>query len=599
MKTFSVLNVALGLFVSIVLSSCIHSSTKDRNIASLPRHIIIGVHGIGGNNTTWGELSNPNDPTSPVTMALALEKHLTEINPNYEHKFYNFTYHRTDEYKNTFEYAEAQLSDFIDNIFKDRPIQPDDKISFVAHSQGGLVTMIWYVDTLVSEAKNREGQYRKDVKRFAKYAKQVDSITTVGTPFWGSKLATRLSDPTHLNLPMILGMFNPDEMRDMSFNSNTIYKFRRSTIAIDKQPELKKLFKAKLVNIAGIFPKDDSKLYYKHAQNDKFTKFILDNLRKFFFDVGFGGDRYESDIAVLAPSSRLGFLYADDISDESKGKEISADSFQEADFFSDSKWILTESLHTPIKPSHNVGMVYLPKYCLDINACDHPTYRYILMSVANCEGMKNCNPAVEAEYRRVQDELNAEDNKINADLIPNLQGYEVEMILRLPGKDYDLEDPRFKKTWKDVGVLFYDRTQGGGEAGDDVWRFSQQKFYKRSIELNTDKEGRVRVSNPLVDVFIGEDIEPISKVASIQDIIFRDSGHTDIRLHLTGYIRPSKQGKANMKAYKALVEKGVDVPVVVSLPGLKKRNMVIRVKPAFSSFVEVQTEYQDEYKKQN
>jgi hypothetical protein len=604
MKTSFVLNLVLGLFLSTVLSGCIHSTSKERGIASLPRHVIIGVHGIGGSAETWGELENPKDPSSPVTMGLALEKHLREINPNYEHKFYNFTYKASKEYKNTFEYAEGRLSDFIDDIFKDREIQPEDKISFVAHSQGGLVTMIWYVDSLVTDALNQEGQYRKDLKRFAKYARQVDSITTVGTPFWGSKLATRFSDPANVNLPMVLGMFNPHEMHDMAFNSNTVYKFRRSTIALSKRPELKKLFTAKLVNIAGIFPKDQNKLYYKHVHNDKSfmtkaTRFILDTLRSFFFDVGFGGDRYESDVAVLAPSSRLGFMYADDLDDGSRA-EITGESFKEADFFDGSKWILTESLHSPISPAHNVGMAYLPKYCMDIKACDHPTYRYILNSVANCDGMKNCNTAVLNQINEDQNALNAEDNKINAGLQSKLQGYEVEMVLRLPGREYDLEDPRFKKTWKDVGVNYYDHHPNGDNPGDPAaWKFSQKKFYTRSVGLNTNKEGMLKkAANPLVDVFIGEDIEPISKIASFKDILFRDSEHTDIRLHLTGYVRPSEEGKKNMAAYNAAVEKGIDVPVVIDLPGLKKRNMVVRVKPAYSTFVEAQLDYQDEYKRQ-
>jgi len=585
MKTYTYPILFVGFVLSFFLQGCIHSATSGgRQVANVPRHVIIAVHGVGGDATTWGELGT------------VVTKHLAAINPNFQPEFYNFTYKASDKAKNTFQYGEESLSEYIEQvIFKDRPLQPHDKISFVAHSQGGLVTSIWYVDTLIAAARNQPGKYNKDLARMAPYANQVETIVTLGTPFWGSKLATRYIDPTKFDPSKTFGIFNPEEMNEMAFGSNTIYQFRRSTIALSGMKDVKDKFKAKLVNIVGVYPKDANKLYYSNIDKTTFkfkvVRTVLDIIRNKFGGaggIGFGADRYESDVAVLVPSGRLKFLYAEDL-DKTNGKSITGDSFKEADFFSGAEWILTESIHSPVVPSYNVAMAYIPKSCENLNDCVHPTYRYVLSALANCGEGRGCDSQAEQTARETLKRANAADEDINKELEVNLKGFAIEVVLRMPNESYDIEDPKFKDK---PGVRFYTRTAMSSEndANDD-WLFSQKQFFKDCVRIPQEADGRVKGANSLVEVHMGRDKEYLSKVAAWRDMKFGNSSHKDIRLHITGFIKPSKAATANeasFESYLELIKKGVDVPLEIDMPGLQKRQVMVRVRPAISTYLEMQ-----------
>ncbi len=576
----------LGAVLSFFLQGCIHSEpSAQRKVANanLPRHVIIAVHGIGGGEETWG------------SMGEVVTKHLAAINPNYQPEFYAFTYHMDAGKKltNTFEYGEELLSDFLDQkVFKDRPLQPQDKISFVAHSQGGLVTSIWYVDTLISAALKQEGLYKKDLAKMAKYADQVETIVTLGTPFWGSKIATRFTDPTKFDPSKPFNLFNPEEMNEMAFGSNTIYQFRRSTISLTGAKRIREKFKAHMVNIVGVFPKNEEKLYYKNAKNDdwfKVSKAVLRFIQDKFFKIGFGDDRYESDVAVLVPSGRMKFLYAEDLTKAGAAKEITGDSYQEADFYANNDWIVTESVHSPIFPSYNVGMAYIPKSCEELSECVHPTYRYVLSALANC-AHNQCDAQAEQATRETLKRANAEDEEINKGLDGNLKGFAVEVVLRMPSAAYDLENPKYKKK---PGVRFYTRNSLSSEndANDD-WIFSQKKFFEECVHMpEQGADGQIASRNPLVEVHLADTNEYLSRVAAWRDFKFKNSSHRDMRMHLTGFIRPSKAATATPEAYDSyleLVKKGVDVPLEIDMPGLEKRKITVRVRPAYSTFVEMQ-----------
>lgn len=573
------------ILISLFILSCNSFPTKDnRSPASVPRHIVIAVHGILGDDTTWGDLGN------------ILTTHLKAINPNYQPEFYSYHYEKTKGQENTFQYGEVGLNEFLDNVvFKDRPLAADDRISFVAHSQGGLVVSIWYVDTLVAAAKEAGGRYKSDLAKYAKYANQVETIMTLGTPFWGSKLATRYIDPMKFDPSKIINLFNPQEMNEMAFESNTIYKFRRSTIALSREPELKAKMRARIINLAGVFPTDKSKLYYKNPPNNiwyKISKKVLNFIQTNFFRIGFGDDRYESDVAVLVPSSRLKFLYAEDLQEEGE-KKISGSDFREADFFSGNEWLLTESVHSPLFPSINVGMAYIPPSCMNVETCTHPTYRYILSAVSGCEKRNDCSSDYEKMITTMR-QINRDDEQANEKLSESLKGFTAEIVLRMPDLNYDIEDPRFKNK---PGVVFYTpKSNGDIEDPYEKWLFNQKVFYKNVVKYGADKKGRVSISNPLIEVFMGEDIEYLSKFANWKDMDFAGKAHRDIRLHMTGFVRPSEEGKKNMAAYRRTVENGIDIPIEFALPGLEKRAAELRVRPGYSSYLEMQTRYQEKYR---
>jgi hypothetical protein len=576
----------LGAVLSFFLQGCIHSEpSAQRQVASanLPRHVIIAVHGIGGGKDTWG------------SMGEVVTKHLAAINPNYQPEFYTFNYHMDEKehLTNTWEYGEVLLSRFLENtVFKDRPLQPQDKISFVAHSQGGLVTSIWYVDTLLDSELKQEGLYKKDLAAMAKYADHVETIVTLGTPFWGSKIATQFTDAAKFDPSKPFNLFNPEEMNEMAFGSDTIYKFRRTTISLTGAKRIKERYKAHMVNIVGVYPQNEEKLYYKNAKNDDFfkiSKAILRLIQDKFFKIGFGDDRYESDIAVLVPSGRMKFLYAEDLGKDDAQKKITGDSYKEADFYANNDWIVTESVHSPIFPSYNVGMAYIPKSCEELSNCVHPTYRYVLSALANC-AHNQCDRQAEQATTDTLKRANAEDEEINKGLDENLKGFAVEVVLRMPNASYDLENPKFKKK---IGVQFYTRNSLPSEAYvNDEWVFSQKRFFEECVRVPVNgADGNMTNSNPLVEVHLGDSKEYLSQVARWHDFKFKKSNHLDLRLHMTGFIRPSKAAKASPEAYDSyleLIKKGVDIPLEISMPGLEKRKITVRVRPAYSTFVEMQ-----------
>lgn len=585
------------LVLCLGLMSCTHP-TWDRGPSnqiesSQPRHIIIAVHGIGGDLTTWGD------------MGAILREHLGQINPNFAYEFHSFVYPTGQGDKTTFDFGHDNLGNYIKNtVFGNgKPdIQPNDRITFVAHSQGGLVATIWYIDTLVALSQSLDNTKAKnpDLEKlvgFAKYAKNVDAIVTLGTPFWGSKLATRLSDEEKYDFSGMAGLNDPKELEEMSFGSNTIYEFRRTSMAIGRTPALKKLITARMVNIAGIFPFDRKKIYHKsnRGQDFKFyiNKLIMNVARYFSSKKGFGGERYESDFAVLAPSSRIDFLYAADTSFSKDVKPLGAKDFQWAEVFPGNfKWILTESIHTQASMKYNVGMAAIPEYCLNPETCVHPTYRHILQEVAHCD----VNPCDQVKAKELFSKLavaSEENENLGKNLQEALQGFTVDVVLRVPkmmdkdGKeiDYDLEDVRFRNS---PGMKFskYEARPNLDEIPKTS--LSKNDFFKRAVNLFQNRDQRVQGTDPLVVVYLGQDREYLSRQVSWEEISHMKKSHRDLRLTLTGSIRPSPQGQKQLEAYKELIKEGIEIPMEFKLPGLVPRKVGVKVMPGVSSFLELQ-----------
>lgn len=107
------------------------SNTGDE-LKNKPRHLIITVHGLSGDEKTWGYFGDDN----------YTKKYLEQLNSKYNVEVTNFVYPTGKDEKNgAFEFANY-LDFFIKEKFKNNPLQPSDKISFVCHSQGGLITFI-------------------------------------------------------------------------------------------------------------------------------------------------------------------------------------------------------------------------------------------------------------------------------------------------------------------------------------------------------------------------------------------------------------------------------------------------------------------------
>lgn len=155
------------------------------------RNHIFLIHGIGGSAKTFG----------------VMDKYLEKINSCY--KVTPFEYSTGDSQLSTLDFS-SSLTDFIDKKITEGEIGDSDKISFIMHSQGGIVGSLWLLRTRF---------YRPDL-----YLK-MDAFITLSTPYWGSTMAVIgrrffFTLPPEIDNP--LSPMGRMELRDMSFGSPTI-----------------------------------------------------------------------------------------------------------------------------------------------------------------------------------------------------------------------------------------------------------------------------------------------------------------------------------------------------------------------------------------
>ena len=94
-----------------------------------PRRFIFLVHGINGNKNTFGSLDK------------ILEEHGKLIQPEHEINVIPITYTTGANYLSTYEFADALGDVIVSNI--SGGLKPTDTITFVSHSQGGLISWIF------------------------------------------------------------------------------------------------------------------------------------------------------------------------------------------------------------------------------------------------------------------------------------------------------------------------------------------------------------------------------------------------------------------------------------------------------------------------
>ncbi len=153
-------------------------------------HIFI-IHGIGGTEKTFG----------------VMDEYLEKINPCYVATYFNYA--TGDSSQSTYNFSDS-LDDFIQKNLVRNAFGPDDKISFIMHSQGGLVGSLWLINARV---------FHPEI-----YAK-VDSFITLSTPFYGSKIA-KFGKQFFFSLPDVDNPVAPMgriELQEMSYGSLTIH----------------------------------------------------------------------------------------------------------------------------------------------------------------------------------------------------------------------------------------------------------------------------------------------------------------------------------------------------------------------------------------
>lgn len=556
--------LSLFLILATVIS-CTHfqSDRTPSGIGSTykPRHLVITVHGLSGNKETFGHFGE------------ATKKYLTALNSNYEVQTVNFVYATgKTETQGAYDFAMGPegLGTFIKAQFADRPLGKDDKISFVAHSQGGLVAYMWFFNTVVSQGEGYA------------YAKQVDSIITLGTPFWGSKIASILTDENNTNIIPLIKKFAPDdfkmsgrEIKDLAYGSDTVNAFRQMSIALDNNPaavaEIERL-PVRLVNIIGILPRNRNDIFSSTSKSGNMVSKMTKRIINFVYDTytrSYGGvNQVENDIAVPVPSSRWNFIYTTPKSIQQNTMVSSTEYKDFTHLVERSEYLYTESAHLPFDNEYTLSMAYVNKSCLEVATCDHPTFRYVIEYLANCKNNSACNKKAYNEIVKGMKAVNAEDHKSFKEIKNSLKTFAVQINMRLkPGQIRQFPDKYFFKKHLVEGRTH--KTERG--------EFSEYSLKGDVVNLMNKREtGKSLGSTDNAQIFIGDRNESHSL-----DILSRQATEQDpfdyIRVNVTGRIEDENREQGEL--YVA--------PLEINLPGLPKVKLNARVQPGYSTFTEL------------
>ena len=165
----------------------------------------------------------------------------------------------------------------------------------------------------------------------------------------------------------------------------SVHDVPKKAVLLDQMP-LKEFFIMRPLNIAGSSAKSSNpKLQLLHRKALEFAE-----------EYGFGDERYESDIAVAVPNSRIDMLYSQDLNfDYQKGKVLPRQAFKMTNYLDHGivPFKLTEVIHASPDAENVYDMVYIPSICKqNFSACEHPTYGLILKHLANCQDISmGCN----------------------------------------------------------------------------------------------------------------------------------------------------------------------------------------------------------------
>ncbi|MFZ3229079.1 MAG: hypothetical protein WA160_02650 [Pseudobdellovibrio sp.] len=558
--------IAFTVIVSFSCSTFFNRTPANSNAEiHKPRHVIVTVHGLSGNAETWGHFSE-------IT-----QNYLPLINPNYEVVISHFIYPTgVSEKLSTFDFANL-LNQHIESLFHDRPLQPDDKISLLAHSQGGLVSYIWFFSRILNDSLDQ------------KYMKQVDSIITLGTPFWGSKLASMLTDPANIDLVPLVNLLGSPvtrrELKDMSFGSDAIHTFRQLAIKLDTDPALQSKLNSlpiRLINIIGLLPpapKEGANPLLANnnaATASKLTKKAIHLVYKYFSNSDPDQKHIESDIAVMVPSARWNFIYAQP-QEITANKKIDPTTFHHfTNLVKNSKFITVESSHLPFDADNTLSMAYINKSCLKVEDCKHPTYRWILKHLANCENINLSNLAGTSAHKPDCDKnefekiiqkmkvVNQEQYNANLSITTALQTYSVQIEMKLKaGEIFKFPVKYFIRDPKNQDEL-------------NNWKLNEPSLLGKVINLHRDKSAKSIGSSSDKIIYVG----PRSERRGV-DIVSRESkdiaGNDIIRLNIVGYIKQT----ANQDS----LENMTSIPITISLPGLPVVDMDIAIQPGYSTYI--------------
>lgn len=232
------------------------------------RHFVFLVHGIGGNESTFHQLDK------------ALQINLNQLDPKNLSQFqvHKLIYDTKNETKRINDFVLEIDQQMAGLIVASGGLKESDKISFITHSQGGLVVLAWLL-----AAQDAGSALHAQIQ--SSFYKNVKTLTTAGTPFWGSLFANTFFNiklATNNKLSFDVGA---QQLKDMSLENSMVEyvqllaRHLKATGALDRLLE-----QIKILNIAGN---------------------AIQHL-----------GLVDGDTTVGVPSARLNYLYANSRADE-------------------------------------------------------------------------------------------------------------------------------------------------------------------------------------------------------------------------------------------------------------------------------------------
>lgn len=287
--------------------------------------------------------------------ALARESHGFDQHTDWQ--FTSFAYETGSKTKDVIDFS-IELGDFIDNKFKaNGGLFPEDKFSLIMHSQGGLIGL-----NLILNSFKNDPHYHPELKN------HLDAFITLGTPYWGAKIAIfanrMMPFLSYLKIPLS-NKFGTEELKDMELASDFSAFMREELISPNNRGVIKEI-------------KEQARFLIFSGVTERLN---------FLAPLASGKGRYEDDTAVPIPSSRLDFFYYAD--SENHHTEVSADEFKQTGMVDPDNYVVVNAFHSSPFPqkASMPGIAKLPDRCANISYldCDHPTYPLLVQHLFKIE----------------------------------------------------------------------------------------------------------------------------------------------------------------------------------------------------------------------
>ncbi|MFN3455289.1 MAG: esterase/lipase family protein [Pseudobdellovibrio sp.] len=553
----------LSIFLYIFLSFGCQSFYKDvlnrepnqdLNYNHKPRHFIFTVHGLGGDQTTFG------------SMLPALKQHIEYVNSSYEIVTDTFVYPTGRENVNV-ELFVKLFENFLSDKLNQYQFAPEDKISLITHSQGGLVATLWYLKSLYSA---------DPIQRT--YAEHVSGFVTLGTPFWGSSTAYMIKEKLPFdfirNFIYKIMKLSDIELTDLSSASKKIYNYFNEIVNANS---VNTYHDPRMLNVVGVIPDWDSPLVRELMQIHRiiFSPENQARLRKFFnYRINIG-NRWESDQVVNVPSARLGFYqYSDTLIQKIQEKipeKVTSEDFSYARFFkTDPEYLLVETTHVTPIAERNYAMAWVSSSCVEVTHCDHPTYKNVFKHIVNCEDSRNkCDMN---KYKNMVGVLFYGDktfSQASSDkLISDMRTFNLGFNITIP------ENFKLPKDIMDT---------------EDMYKYIQVDFVHGHKKLSNRLEKRMEDglinkinANQDFRIQLGRYREWGSRVVKYY------SDTRELNIYLSGNVQP-----ADAKSWQILkpappnwtINRDYEISIKIRVPGLKPRDLTIPVRPTYTTYL--------------